>query len=131
MADYVTALTNIVKKELDRVAQQVESELKAEVSARMKRTGKRSGNAINSIHIEYESELSRFVGANINWGDSTDGGLHLYYFNNGNKPKRGNRIVPTRSKALHLKNIGEDVWAGSVSPYSGTNVIETVADRHR
>lgn len=131
MADYVAIVTNVIKEELDRVAHEIESELKAEVNARMKRSGKRTGNAVASIHVEVDSETSRFVGSNINWGDSSDGGLHLYYFVNGNKPRNGGRIKPTRSRALHLKSIGDNVWAASVSPYSGTDVIKEVADRHR
>lgn len=132
MGSFVETLDRVVASELDRLATQIEGELKSEISSRVGRKSSHStGAAAGAVHIETTSTLSRFIGANINWSNHEDGGVHLYYFDQGNKGNRGGRIYPTRSKALHLTHIGADVYAGSVKPYAGSNVISDVADRHR
>lgn len=125
--DPVQTLNTILASKLDELAQKIERELQAEVGRHSQ-----SGNAVASIHVEETGTLSRFIGSHINWGDSNDGGLHFYYLDQGNAPRNGkSRIYPTRSRALHLKNIGDKVWAASVTPYKGKHIVKAVADRHR
>lgn len=131
MAGLVETLENLVESELDRLAVEIEAELKSGVSSKLKHKGRSTGAAVGAIHIEKTGAKSRFIGADINWGNHEDGGVHLYYFDQGNKGNAGNRIYPTRAKALHLKHIGEGIFAGSVTPYKGSGVIKEVADRHR
>lgn len=134
MAGYVEKLGNVIATELDRLATQIEGELKSAVSSKVgKKSSRSTGAAEASIHVEKDSPITRFIGANINWGDHNDGGVHLYYFDQGNSANGSDgRIHPTRSrKGLHLKHIGNGVWASSVSTYKGSGVVKEVADRHR
>lgn len=126
---YVDVVTSVMQSELDRLAVQIEAELKSAVASRVgKKSSRSTGAAVASIHIEVDSPTQRFIGANINWSNHNDGGLHLYYFDQGN----GHGFIrPKRSKALHLEHIGSDVYAKTVRTYSGAGVVKEVANRHR
>ena len=116
-------IESVIAKELDRVAKQIEGELKAECPVR-------SGEARNSIHIEETSQFERFVGGN---------NLHLYYADEGNGGK-GGRIYP-HGNALAFHGWGSYAGKGhgkggkyvlpSVSSYDGKHFVRTVADKHR
>lgn len=119
----VETLTNVVKEELDELANTIYGELRAACPSD-------SGKARASIHIEAPSEHTRFVGARAYFPPSgDDGGTHLYYADQGNRPNASDgRIHPTRSQALRLK---DGSFRKSVSTYGGKHFIAEVASRHR
>lgn len=136
MADYVELLETVLASRLDELAEKIERELKSEISSRVgKKSSVSTGKAAASVHIEQDSATTRFIGARINWGakHGEDGGMHLYYFDQGN---RGNgqdgRIHAKNSKGLHMMHLkGGPIWRKSASTYGGSHVIKDVADRHR
>ena len=120
----------IINKAMNTEANQILGELKAACP-------KDSGAAAGSIHIMGKNGgdvgisaqgliTSVRIGANVNWGNHEDGGLHLYYANYGNGGP-GRRIWPTRSRALNTKH----GYYGMVHGYNGSHFIEAVASRHR
>lgn len=87
----------------------------------------RSGRALASIRIEKWNPNLYFVGAYIG-SSPDDGGLHLYYLDEGNKGNgAGGRIYPTRSRALNTPYGPK----ASVGTYKGIHFVHTVASRHR
>lgn len=117
----VIALNDIVQKELDRLATRIQYEMKSACP-------KRTGEAADSIHIEVDSETSRFIGAYT----STPGGLALYYADQGNGG-RGRVIRPKHAKALPISNKSGQwiAFRAYVHGYEGSGFIKDVADRHR
>lgn len=133
MGTLIQAVGNIVQDELDRIAKEIEAEMKAQAS-KPGSSHVRTGMAASSIHIEDIGTgsvfgMGRFIGADANFdskGDG-DGGVHLYYMNYGNGGS-GKFILPKTAKALKLK---DGTFAGNVRGYSGRHFIERIADRYR
>lgn len=117
----------ITKNRMNELARTIEAEMKAEARNYKSSNKVRTGNAAGAIHIEEIDDTHVFVGADIDWDDWNNGGLHLYYMTQGNKPQSGGRIVPTEKKALKLK---DGSVRKSVSPYGGRDFIHTIAKRH-
>lgn len=113
------------ERELDRVAEEIEADLKNEVSAHWK-----SGKAYHCIHIEKKDKYVRWIGGTDGTGRGTSGTDHLLMLENGNG---GKRIYPTHSKALRLTDgRGNTVtFAKSVKPYSGYGILKKVASKYR
>ena len=112
----------ICERELDRVAAEIESEMKAKVAEHYK-----SGDAERAIHIERTGVLTRFIG-----GTGGEGTKHLYYLDQGNGG-RGRIIRPTRSKALRLTDGRGNTraFAKQVHGYDGIHFVAEIASRHR
>ena len=111
-----TIIEGVIEKELDRLATQIQYELKAECP-------KRTGEAASSIHIENEGKWARFIGSN---------NLHLYFVSQGNGtggiPKSGER------KPLPISGAGGQWVAFRTSQfknYKGNDFITRVANKHR
>ena len=114
----VETLRNACRETLDEVADTIEGEMKGIVGGHT-----RSGAALAAIHIEVESEFSRFVG-----GTGGEGTLHLLFLNDGN----GSGRIYASGKALGkypggIPGIG---WRKSVKPYKGIHFVEEIASRH-
>lgn len=132
MGSLIEVVGGIVQKELDRIAKEIEGQMKAEASNHKASYRSPTGAAAASIHIEDIGTGSvfgagRFIGAYANFND--DGGTHLYYMdqgNSGNGP--GGFIYPTRKKALKLD---DGTLAAYVSPYRGKHFIKRIADQYR
>ena len=109
-------------KELDRVATEIESEMKAVVAEHHK-----SGEAERAIHIEKKDMFTRWIG-----GTGGKGTMHLVYLDQGNGG-RGRIIRPTRSKALRLTDGRGNTraFAKQVHGYDGIHFLEEIASRHR
>ena len=127
----VTTVEQLLKDKLDTAASEIERELKFELNASLRHPSRSTGSAMRKIRIEKEGKWSRFIGARIDWDNHNDGGVHLYYFIYGNKGNGSDgKIYPTRSRALHLEHIGDDVYAAYVSPYAGNNILKSVVDHY-
>lgn len=111
----VETVTDVIEKELDRVADEICTEYKAAVKANLKRPNESTGEAANSIHVEKTGKYSRFVGSN---------NLHLYFFEMGNGSKT---IYPVRKKVLKYRN---GVYSMHSTPYGGKNIKAIVAAKH-
>lgn len=129
----IEAVGGIVQEELDRIANEIMVEMKAEAGKHKSTYKNPTYMAQASIHIENIGTgsvfgMGRFIGADCSF-DSDDGGTHLYYMTHGN---RGNgamgMIYPTRKKALKLK---DGTLAAYVRPYKGRNFIKQIADKYR
>ena len=124
------AVGDICEKEMDRIAKEIETAMKAEAGKHRLSYRSPTGAAEASIHIEDIGTgsvfgMGRFIGAEANFND--DGGTHLYYMNYGNGG--GGRIIrPTRRKVLKLD---DGTFAPYVFGYSGKHFIEKIADRYR
>ena len=133
MGGLIEAVGNIVQQELDRIAKEIESQMIAEAYKWKATYRTPTGRAAASIHIEDIGTGSvfgagRFIGADTTWS-SEDGGTHLYYMDQGNKPNAPDgRIHPTKKKALKLK---DGSVRRSVSTYRGRGFIKEIADRYR
>lgn len=118
------AITEVVKvaiiEELDRVAKQIEGELKAKCPVG------ETHQAINSIHIEEVGEFARSVGGTND---------HLYYADQGSgatkkyiafNPKGGinTKLRPYPSKDGKVHSFGRKA-------IPGLHFFKEVADRHR
>ena len=114
LVEYVNKVANM---ELDKVAEDIEAEMKAIVSEHS-----RSGEALSAIHIEKNGEYSRLIGASGN-----EGAKHLYYLDQGNAGS-GKRIYPKTSKALYLKDY--DIYRGAVNAYDGIHFLKKIADKY-
>ena len=132
MGDFIKTVGGLVQKELDRIAKEIETDMKAEASKHKSTNNSPTGMASASIHIEDIGTGSvfgagRFIGAYADFND--DGGTHLYYMNYGNKGNGpGGFIYPTRKKVLKLK-VG--TYAAYVNTYKGRHFIEKIADKYR
>ena len=129
----VEKVTAITEEQMMELAKTIEGELISEVSAHS-----RTGRAAGSIHIEKEDDTHIFVGARANFGDYRDGGMHLYYLDQGNggsgKTIKSKRKYDRRGRKpgkLKIMNGMYTMYATSVSGYEGANIIKEVADRHR
>lgn len=121
-----------LKEELDKVSQEIESEMKMAVSGH-----KRSGAALGAIHIEEINEFSRFVGGTNGTGKGITGTDHLGLLNNGNGP---GRIYPKTRNALAFDGFGKYAGKGhgkdgkyvlpSVNSYEGLHFIESITKKH-
>lgn len=132
MGSLIEAVGGIVQEELDRIAKEIEEQMKAEAVG--KKAHIRTGLAQASIHIEDIGTGSvfgagRFIGADADFDSQGDGngGTHLYYMNYGNGGS-GRIIKPKRKKALALK---DGTLAPYVRGYSGKHFIEKIADKYR
>ena len=132
MGKLIETVGGLVLKELDRIAKEIEAEMKAEASRHKSTNHSPTGMASASIHIENIGTGSafgagRFIGAEANFND--DGGTHLYYMNYGNKGNGpGGFIYPTKKKVLKLK---DGTYAAYVNTYKGRHFIEKIADKYR
>lgn len=108
----------ICERELDRIAQEIEGEMKAVCNDHRK-----NGDAYNAIHIESPTPMTRFIG-----GTS----LSLYYLDQGNGG-RDAIIRPKRKKALLIEGAGHTTigHAKYVHGYDGIHFIKEIADRYR
>lgn len=109
---------------LEEIAEQIKHDMVSVVSQHS-----RSGKAVNAIRIEKLSGTSYFIGAHIGNGPE-DGGLHLYFLDQGNGTKR---ITAKTSVALGkwpdgIPGIG---WRTSVKPYDGIGFVKDIADKYR
>ena len=101
----------ICREQLDDLAAEIESELKAECP-------KQTGEAASAIHIETPDENTRLIG-----GTNT----HLFFADQGNNQSK--RIIyPVRAKALRFT---DGSFHGSASTYEGKHFVREVANRHR
>ena len=134
MGSLIEAVGNIVQNELDRIAKEIEGQMKAEAGKHKGSYRSPTGAAMASIHIEDIGTGSvfgagRFIGADASFdsGGDGDGGVHLYYMNYGNGGS-GRIIKPNTKKALRLKD-------GTITPYvfgyNGRHFIEKIADSYR
>ena len=119
----VERLPVIVEEQLDKLAKEIETDLKFE--AGNSKYGKSTTGREQKIHIEKIHELARFIG--------TDD-LGLYYLNFGNK--KGKPIVPNKHKYMKFKGkkgnyAGKTYYAKQVNGYDGINFIKKVADKYR
>lgn len=107
-------IESAIIKELDRLSEVIEGELKAECP-------ERTGTAKGSIHIEHTGQYERFVGgANKN----------LFFADEGNNQSKS-LIVPVRAKALRFS---DGSFHGSARTYyypDRQGFVKRVADRHR
>lgn len=133
MGKLVEKAYEITHERMRELAETIQGELVAEVSAHS-----RTGRAAASISIKEESEDSIFVGAYINGGDYRDGGLHLYYLDQGNGGKnkkiRSTREVDRLGRKpgkLLIMNGMYTMYANQVHGYKGAHIIREVANRHR
>ena len=134
MGGLIEAVTNIVQDELDRIAKEIEAEMKAEAGRHKSTYRSPTYAAQSAIHIEDIGTGSvfgagRFIGADANFDSSGDGdgGVHLYYMDQGNNA-HGQFIYPKRKKALKLK---DGTIAPYVRSYSGRHFIKKIADKYR
>lgn len=112
---------------LEEIAEQIKHDMVSVVSQHS-----RSGKAVNAIRIEKLSPTSYFIGAHIG-SDWRDGGLHLYYLDQGNGG-RDKTIYPTRARALgplppHKGHPGG--YRANVSGYDGIGFVKDIADKYR
>lgn len=128
----IETVGGIVQEELDRIAKEIETEMKAEAGKHKSTYRSPTNMAQASIHIENIGTgsvfgMGRFIGADAYFDD--DGGTHLYYMTHGNKGNGSlGMIYPTRKKALKLK---DGTLASYVRPYKGRNFIKDIADKYR
>lgn len=106
--------------ELEKVANNVKHDMVSIVSRHSI-----SGRAVSAIKIEKLSNVSYFIGAHINFRNPDDGGLHLYYLDEGNGGGRA-RIRPRRAKALKTPY----GLYHSVSGYDGIHFVREVAQKY-
>lgn len=132
MGNLIKAVGGIVQQELDRIAKEIEEQMKAEAVG--KKAHVRTGLAQASIHIEDIGTgsvfgVGRFIGADADFDSQGDGngGTHLYYMNYGNGGS-GRIIKPKKKKALALK---DGTLAPYVRGYGGKHFIEKIADKYR
>jgi len=79
------------------------------------------------LKVQRLSDVSYFIGADVNYDPSgKDGGMHLKYLNDGNGGK-GKRLYPTRKKALNTPYGPKR----SVSAHGGIHFVEQVASKYR
>lgn len=122
----------ICREEMLELARTIEGELK--VGAVGKRAHVRTGKAALSIHIEEEDEAHIFVGAHASFPpDGDDDGTHLYYLDQGNGGGRihSKRQFDRKGRPPGKLALKDGSYRTSVSGYSGTGFIATVANRHR
>lgn len=119
MGELVEYVNQVANMELDKVAKEIEADMKAVANEHWK-----SGEAYHAIHIEQNGEYSRIIGAT-----GGEGAKHLYYLDQGNG---GRQIYPKHSKALRLTDgRGNTVaFAGSVRPYKGIGFLKKIADKY-
>lgn len=121
----------VVKEQMQQIAETIEGELKQACP-------KRTGRAAASIHIEKKGDTTYRIGANANFGDYRDGGMHLYYADQGNDGS-GNIIMSTRPYdrkgrppgKLKINTGMQSMYVPYVHSYEGKGFIKKVADRHR
>lgn len=111
----------IIQRDFLRIAESVESDLKAAVAPHS-----RSGMALGAIHIKQRGVDRIFVGGTDGTGEGITGTDHLAMLNDGNGNKR---IYPKKAKGLYLKDY--DIWRGAVDPYKGIHFVEKVANKYR
>lgn len=109
MGNLTRVLEVASKRELERLAGEIEGEMKGIVSGHS-----RTGVALGSIGIEM-GETSAFVGGK---------NLHLYYLDEGNGTKT---IYPKRAKALRYS---DGTFHGKSRPYKGIHFVKEIAARH-
>lgn len=132
MGSLIEAVGGIVQEELDRIANEIMVEMKAQAGNHKSSYKTPTGAAAGSIHIEDIGTGSvfgagRFIGADAYFAD--DGGTHLYYMNYGNKGNGpGGFIYPTKAKVLALD---DGSFAPYVRTYRGKHFIEKIADKYR
>lgn len=114
-------------KELDRVATEIESEMKAVVAEHYK-----SGDAERAIHIEKKDMFTRWIGGTDGTGRGVSGTDHLLMLDQGNGG-RGSIIKPTRHKYLRLTDGRGNTraFAKQVHGHDGIHFLEEIASRHR
>ena len=138
MGGLIETVGNILEKEMDRIAREIEADMKAEASAH-----RRTGAAADAIHIDDISTgsvfgIGRFIGAYADFDSKGDGngGTHLYYLDQGNGGS-GRTIYPRRKwdrrgrpypAKLRLK---DGTYRTSVKGYEGIGFIKKIADRYR
>lgn len=113
---------------LEEIAENIRNDMVAEVSKHS-----RSGAAVRAIRIEKLSETSYFIGAHIG-SDWRDGGLHLYFLDQGNggpgktiKPKDGKKALgPLPPYKEHPGG-----YRANVSGYDGIGFVKDIADKYR
>ena len=125
----VETVMAIAREQMQEIAETIEGELKAECP-------KRTGRAAASIHIEQTGETSYKIGANANFSDYSDGGLHLYYADQGNGGGiiKSTRAVDRKGRKpgkLIVMNGMHTMYAPYVRSYAGKHFIAEVANRHR
>lgn len=115
------------ERELDRVALEIEGEMKAVVSEHYK-----SGKALAAIHIEKKDMFTRWIGGTDGTGTGVSGTDHLLLLDQGNGGS-GSRIVPKNSRALRLTDGrgNTKAFATSVRGYDGIHFLARIASRHR
>lgn len=121
MGVLVKALQDATGRTIDRVASEIEGEMKSEFGRHSK-----SGAMIGAIHIERTGEFSRFVG-----GTGGEGTKHLYWINEGNGSGGIPKNPPPKAPMpLTYGNKEPRGFAMRVSNYPGKHYIEKIAARH-
>lgn len=113
---------------LDRVAEQIEQEYKAEVRSKIKDKALSSGDAEGSIHIEAPDTHTRLIGSDH---------PHLFFFEMGNDQKytyfggKANPDAPNYTghgaRLLRFRDGTRHVFAHT---YKGRHCNAKVAERH-
>lgn len=126
------SLESVAKGFIDGRLEEIAEEIKYDmVSVASKHS--RSGRGVSAIRVEKLSPTSYFIGAHINGSDWRDGGLHLYYLDQGNGGP-GETIYPTRARALgplppYKGHPGG--YRANVSGYDGIHFVKKIADKYR
>lgn len=135
ITDIVVSLTN---KRIKQLAEEIKAEIEAEIS----NGHVRSGKALNSFAIRYNSGgggdfatgmSGSFRGGFLTSVSITSDEKSAYYLDQGNGP---GRIYPTDSPYLKFRDTrpgskGRLHRLPSVASYEGIHYIKEVADRHR
>lgn len=116
-----------VESEMEKIARQIEADLKAEVEGHFK-----SGAAYRAIHIEKRGLMRYFIGGTDGTGKGKTGTDHLAMLDQGNGG-RGKVIKPKYSKALRITDgFGNTrAFRKQVRGYDGFDIIEKVASKYR
>lgn len=107
VASIIARIENICESEMNRIANQIEGELKAEANYD-------TGTMQGTIHAERTGEYSYFIGTGI---------YYAKFANDG----RG-AVRPVRKKMLKYKDGSLHKYS---SPYAGSHFVEKVASRYK
>lgn len=113
VASIIAHIENICESEMNRIANQIEGELKAEAN---KDTGRMAG----SIQSQRTGDYSYFIGTSIT---NEHGFPYPVVANDG----RG-AVRPVRAKMLRYKDGSFHKYS---RPYGGSHFVEKVASRYR
>lgn len=126
MGALVEYANKVALLELDKVAKDIEAEMKAVVGSHS-----RTGQALGAIHIEAPSEFVRVIGSR----GSDEGTKHLYYLDQGNDGSgsiiRSTREFDRRGRRPGKLKLSDGSYRNQVHAYGGIGFLKDIASKYQ